>query len=39
MRRELRSAENGSMNEWVDALNKQHVDVQPTHWRNWTVRH
>jgi hypothetical protein len=22
--------------EWVDASNKKHVDIQPTHWRNWT---
>jgi hypothetical protein len=25
--------------EWVDVLNKKHINVQPTHWRNWTVRH
>ena len=22
--------------EWVDASNKEHVDIQPTHWRKWT---
>ena len=22
--------------EWVDASNKKHVDIQPTHWRKWT---
>jgi hypothetical protein len=22
--------------EWVDAINKAHGDIQPTHWRNWT---
>jgi len=21
--------------EWVDALNKKQVDIQPTHWRKW----
>jgi hypothetical protein len=25
--------------EWVDALNKKHVDIQPTHWRKWTESH
>ncbi len=25
--------------EWVDASNKKHVDIQPTHWRKWTVSH
>jgi hypothetical protein len=25
--------------EWVDALNKKHVYIQPTHWRKWTERH
>jgi hypothetical protein len=25
--------------EWVDASNKQHVDIQPTHWRKWTESH
>jgi hypothetical protein len=22
--------------EWIDASNNKHVDIQPTHWRNWT---
>ena len=22
--------------EWIDASNKKHVDIQPTHWRKWT---
>jgi hypothetical protein len=22
--------------DWVDASNKKHIDIQPTHWRNWT---
>jgi hypothetical protein len=22
--------------QWVDASTKKHVDIQPTHWRNWT---
>jgi len=21
--------------EWVDATTKKHIDIQPTHWRNW----
>ena len=21
--------------EWVDASNKERVDIQPTHWRRW----
>jgi hypothetical protein len=21
--------------EWVDASNKKHIDIQPTHWRKW----
>jgi hypothetical protein len=25
--------------EWVDALDKRYVDIQPTHWRKWTERH
>lgn len=25
--------------EWVDALNKKHVTIQPTHWRKWIERH
>jgi hypothetical protein len=25
--------------EWVDASNKKHVDIQPTHWRKWTESH
>ena len=24
--------------EWVDASDKKHVDIQPTHWRKWTER-
>ncbi len=24
---------------WVDASNKKHIDIQPTHWREWTERH
>lgn len=23
---------------WVDAANKKHVDIQPTHWRKWTEK-
>lgn len=23
---------------FVDASNKKHVDIQPTHWRKWTER-
>ena len=26
-------------NEWVDAANKRHIDIQPTHWRKWTDGH
>jgi hypothetical protein len=22
--------------EWIDASNKRHVHVHPTHWRQWT---
>jgi hypothetical protein len=22
--------------DWIDALGKKHVDIQPTHWRKWT---
>jgi hypothetical protein len=22
--------------EWVDALTRERIDVQPTHWRKWT---
>jgi hypothetical protein len=25
--------------EWVDAANKKHIDIQPTHWRKWTDGH
>lgn len=25
--------------EWLDALNRNHVDIQPTHWRKWTEAH
>jgi hypothetical protein len=25
--------------EWVDASNKRHLDIQPTHWRKWTESH
>jgi len=25
--------------EWVDASDKKHVDIQPTHWRKWTESH
>jgi hypothetical protein len=25
--------------EWVEASNKKHVHIQPTHWRNWTAAH
>jgi hypothetical protein len=25
--------------QWVDASNKKHVDIQPTHWRKWTESH
>jgi hypothetical protein len=21
--------------EWIDASNKERVDIQPTHWREW----
>jgi hypothetical protein len=28
---------NGAL--WVDASNKKHVDIQPTHWRKWTESH
>jgi hypothetical protein len=24
--------------EWVDASNKKHIDIQPTHWRKWIER-
>jgi hypothetical protein len=24
---------------WVDGLNKKRIDIQPTHWREWTERH
>jgi len=24
---------------WADASNKKLVDIQPTHWRKWAVRH
>ena len=24
---------------WVDAANKKHIDIQPTHWRKWTESH
>ena len=24
--------------DWVDASNKKHLDIQPTHWRKWTER-
>jgi hypothetical protein len=24
---------------WVDARGKRHVDIQPTHWRNWREFH
>jgi len=23
---------------WVNASTKDHVDIQPTHWRKWTER-
>lgn len=23
--------------EFVDASNKKHVDIQPTHWRKWSA--
>ena len=22
--------------EWIDASDKRHVHIQPTHWRQWT---
>jgi len=25
-----------SGNEWVDAVTKKRIDIQPTHWRKWT---
>ena len=25
--------------EWVNASNKKHIDIQPTHWRKWTESH
>jgi hypothetical protein len=25
--------------EWVDASNKMHIDIQPTHWRKWAESH
>jgi hypothetical protein len=25
--------------EWVDAENKKHIDIQPTHWRKWSDCH
>lgn len=25
--------------EWVDATNKKHIDIQPTHWRKWAESH
>jgi len=25
--------------QWVDASNREHVDIQPTHWRKWTESH
>lgn len=25
-------------NDWVDGVTKEHVDVQPTHWRKWAER-
>ncbi len=24
--------------DFVDASNKRHIDIQPTHWRKWTAR-
>jgi len=24
---------------WVDVRGKRHVDIQPTHWRNWSESH
>jgi hypothetical protein len=27
-----------SGSDFVDASNKKHVDVQPTHWRKWSER-
>jgi len=24
--------------DFVDASNKKHLDIQPTHWRKWTER-
>jgi len=24
--------------EWVDALTKEDVNIQPTHWRKWIER-
>jgi hypothetical protein len=26
-----------SGNEWVDALSKHRMDIQPTHWRTWPL--
>jgi hypothetical protein len=25
-----------SGSDWVDALTKRRIDIQPTHWRKWT---
>ena len=25
--------------EWVNALSRKHIDIQPTHWRKWIERH
>ena len=25
--------------KWVDASNKKHIDIQPTHWRKWAESH
>jgi hypothetical protein len=25
--------------EWIDALSKKHVDIQPMQWRKWTKPH
>ena len=25
--------------DWVDASNKEHIDIQPTHWRKWAESH
>jgi hypothetical protein len=27
-----------SGSDFVDASNKKHVDIQPTHWRKWSLR-